>query len=385
MSISENMWHDLCENMMDAFASVDMSGRIHMCNDLFCKLLGYEREEILSMTYSELTPEKWHGSESEVIKNQVMTKGFSEIYEKEYRRKDGTIFPVELRTCLHRNGNGDPEAMWAIVRDITYRKRAEDERLELERKLLRVQKMESLGVIAGGIAHDFNTLLSVIIGNLELGLFKLPTDSPVRGNIEQAMLASERSADLTRQMLAYCGGGLFVMKEIDLNDFVCRNANLFRASVSRNVTVNINTAPALPLINADEGQLRQVIMNLLTNALEAIDTNPGVITLSTGIRECDEEFLNRNRIEEKPPAGRFVYLDVSDTGCGMNEDTLKRIFDPFFSTKFIGRGLGMSAVMGIVRVHKGAILLGSEVGQGSTICVLFPVAEDAKEWPQVNT
>jgi len=125
MSISENMWHDLCENMMDAFASVDMSGRIHMCNDLFCKLLGYEREEILSMTYSELTPEKWHGSESEVIKNQVMTKGFSEIYEKEYRRKDGTIFPVELRTCLHRNGNGDPEAMWAIVRDITYRKENE--------------------------------------------------------------------------------------------------------------------------------------------------------------------------------------------------------------------------------------------------------------------
>jgi PAS domain S-box-containing protein len=232
MSISENMWHYLCENMMDAFASVDMSGRIQMCNDLFCKLLGYEREELLSMTYFELTPEKWYGSECDVIKNQVMTKGFSEIYEKEYRRKDGTIFPVELRTCLYRNGNGDPEAMWAIVRDITDRKRAEDERLELERKLLRVQKMESLGVIAGGIAHDFNTLLSVIIGNLELGLLKLPTDSPVRGNLEQAMLASERSADLTRQMLAYCGKGLFVSKEIDLNDFVCRNENLFRASVS---------------------------------------------------------------------------------------------------------------------------------------------------------
>jgi signal transduction histidine kinase len=257
--------------------------------------------------------------------------------------------------------------------EIAERQHAESKRLELERRLLHAQKLESLGVLAGGIAHDFNNLLAVIIGDLDLALMKLPDDSPVRDRIVEALLASDRAANLIRQMLAYAGKGHFILKDLNLNDIVRENANLFRTSVSRNIELNINPAPGLPVINADHGQVQQVIMNLMINASEAIGTSPGVISLCTGVLECDDQYLSASRVDEKPPVGTFAFLEVSDTGSGMNNETQLRLFDPFFTTKFAGRGLGMSAVLGIVRAHKGAILLKSEVGHGATFRILFPV------------
>lgn len=278
-----------------------------------------------------------------------------------------------------------PEAFTAISRTLSHalrewrlmqeRKRAEQDKIELERRLLHSQKLESIGVLAGGLAHDFNNLLMAVLGNLELALEYISPVSASRSCIENAVRASKRAADLTQQMLAYSGKGRFVIREVNLSELVEGNIHMFRATVSKNITLNLQLKKDISLIVADVGQLQQVVMNLITNASEAIGEMNGVLTLLTGVEAYDEVYLQQSRIEEKALAGRFVYLEISDTGCGMDEKTLSLMFDPFFTTKFTGRGLGMAAVFGIVRGHKGAIFVNSEVGKGTTVRVLFPAAE----------
>jgi len=242
--------------------------------------------------------------------------------------------------------------------------------------------MESLSVLVGGIAHDFNNLLSVILGNLDLALMKLPPDSPIRDRIIQAEEVGQRAAHLIRQMLAYAGKGLLLPEETNLNDIIRQNEDLFQTTVAGRANLALRTAPALPPIQADRLQILQVIIDLITNASEAMGAAPGIITLSTGVMDCDQSILEGSRIDERPPAGRFVYMEVADTGCGMDEETQSRVFEPFFSTKFLGRGLGMSAVMGIVRMHHGAILLESEPGNGATFRVLLPVLNPSSSLPE---
>ena len=288
-------------------------------------------------------------------------------YISRYRARNGTYRWIEW------NSNPYGELIYVTARDITERKRAEEERLEMERRLLHGQKLESLGVLAGGIAHDFNNLLMIIIGNLELASIKLSPDSPVHRRIGEATRASQIAATLVRQILTYSGKGRLTLQETRINEIIARNQGLFRASVSRNIDLTIDADRELPVIMADHGQIEQVVINLLINASEAIGDEPGLITLKTGVLESDDSSLAASRIEEKPPAGTFVYLEVSDTGCGMDEKTCEMMFEPFYTTKFTGRGLGMSVVSGIVRAHHGAIMLKSELKAGSTISVLLPV------------
>jgi two-component system, cell cycle sensor histidine kinase and response regulator CckA len=274
---------------------------------------------------------------------------------------------------------GERSYVMGTLQDITERKRAEADRIDLERRLLDAQKLESLGVLAGGIAHDFNNLLMAILGNLDLALLDMSQTSPARPAIEKAVNATHRAADLTRQLLAYSGRGNFIVARVDLCELVRENGDLFRAAMARTVTMKLNLAVERATVEADPGQVQQVIMNLITNASEAIGEEPGIITLTVGIRECDEAYLRKSRLSDKPPAGPFVYLEVSDTGGGMEEETLQRIFDPFFTTKFTGRGLGLSAVLGIVRSHKGAIMLDSGRGRGTAVRVLFPACETGSD------
>ncbi len=265
--------------------------------------------------------------------------------------------------------------------DITDRKRAESDRLEMERRLLHAQKLESLGVLAGGIAHDFNNLLVAILGNLDLALDDLPAESELRESVEHAMRASRRACDLTRQMLAYSGRGRFVVTPLSLNDLVQENLRILRVAGSPTVTMDVRLEAALPMIMADAGQLQQVVMNLITNASEAIGDHPGTMVVSTSVVEFEKSAsASVPNIQPEPLApGRYVKLEVADDGCGMDGETQKRLFEPFFSTKFTGRGLGMSAVLGIVRGHKGGIAVTSEPGRGTTIRVFFPaLADEAK-------
>jgi PAS domain S-box-containing protein len=241
-----------------------------------------------------------------------------------------------------------------------------------------VQKLESIGVLAGGIAHDFNNLLHVVLGNADIALSNLATGSPARDPLEEVVRATLRAADLTRQLLAYSGKGAFVVRHLDLSTEVREMATLLRTSISKQATLAWELASDLPAISADPTQIRQVVMNLITNASDALGESGGTITLRTGVADLEE--LEQQRFGRPPhgedPAerdqGPLVYLEIGDSGQGMSPDTLSRIFDPFFSTKFSGRGLGLAAVMGIVRSHHGFIRIRTELGKGTAFRVLFP-------------
>lgn len=258
--------------------------------------------------------------------------------------------------------------------------KAEEEQRKLETQMLEFQKLESLGVLAGGIAHDFNNLLMAILGNADLALSLLSPESRARPNVEEILRASQRAADLCRQMLAYSGKGRFVVDRYDLSEIVQEMAQMLEVSVSKKASLRYSFAAELPAVQADATELRQVIMNLITNASESLGDKSGVISVSTSVMECDRAYLSESHLDDKLPEGRYVYLKVSDTGCGMDEETQRRIFDPFFTTKFIGRGLGLAAVLGIVRGHQGAIKVHSKPGQGTSFKILLPaLAWEPKE------
>jgi PAS domain S-box-containing protein len=268
-----------------------------------------------------------------------------------------------------------------VALDITEQRRAEEERRRLEARVRDAQKLESLGVLAGGIAHDFNNLLVGILGNVGLAHLEMPPDSPLRPYCEQIEQAAFRARDLTNQLLAFAGKGKFQIVAANLSDLVRDTADLLRVSIPRRVALDLHLAPDLPPILADATQIRQVVMNLLTNASEAVGDSPGTITLVTGSVHADRAYLAGAFVDEDIPEGDYVFLDVSDTGSGMDAETRAKIFDPFFSTKFSGRGLGLAAVLGIVRGHRGAVRVYSEPGQGTAVKVLFPAAEKGTAVP----
>ncbi|HFQ94345.1 MAG TPA: response regulator, partial [Anaerolineae bacterium] len=234
------------------------------------------------------------------------------------------------------------------------------------------------GVLAGGVAHDFNNLLVAMLGQTSLALAKMRAESPARRHVEKAVKAAERAADLTQKMLAYSGRGHFEVRPLNLNALIEENLHLFEVSIPKNVSLRSELADDLPLIEADAGQMQQVVMNLIVNGAEAIGEHPGRVLVVTGVEEVGEA---DGRIPQYTAAqlapGRYVTLEVHDNGSGMDAETKARIFDPFFSTKQTGHGLGLAAVSGIMRGHKGGIRVYSEVGQGTTFKLLFPVSQAA--------
>jgi PAS domain S-box-containing protein len=307
---------------------------------------------------------------------ELFTKGHH-THDYRFRHGDGSWRWMHDELKLIRDGSGAPVEILGSWLDITERRRADEERLEFQRRLLHAQKLESLGVLAGGIAHDFNNLLMALLGNIDLALLTLPPQSAERAYLEKSVQAANRAANLTRQMLAYSGRGSFVVERIDLTTLVRESTELFRVSIAKTVTFDCHLPEGLPPIAGDLGQVQQVIMNLITNASESIGESPGAITLATGARDFGAAELAASRVEFVPDPGRFVYLEVADSGCGMDRLTLERLFEPFFTTKFTGRGLGLASVLGIVRGHRGALFVESAVGRGTTVRVLFPAAGDA--------
>jgi signal transduction histidine kinase len=246
------------------------------------------------------------------------------------------------------------------------------DRRRLEEHVRQNQKMESLGVLAGGVAHDFNNLLVGIMGNASLAMDMLPDGSPLSPLLEDVVLASQKAADLTRQMLAYAGKGRFISEPTDIGALAKDIAGLVRTSISKKVSLNLELDKTLPRVEADPTQIQQLIMNLLLNGAEAVGEGPGTVTLRTGVRETRPSAETGHFVHEPADAGQYVCLQVCDDGCGMNEETKSRIFEPFFTTKFTGRGLGLAAALGIVRGHRGALKVESSPGGGSTFEILFP-------------
>jgi len=308
------------------------------------------------------------GSEEELQTKAMATlrKGDWFDQEVEVYRSDGTSFWARLMGKALDASDPEGTAIW-LLEDITARHQA-------EAALRQSLKLESLGVLAGGIAHDFNNLLAAILGNLNLAQSKLPEASPARDYLERVERTVIKASDLTRQMLAYSGRGQYVVKPHDLNRVVEEVTHLLQVSIPKKIALHFKLAPNLPLFQSDSAQIQQVVMNLVTNAADAIGDREGSITLSTEYQVLTQTFISTTFPTKHLRPGPCLVLTVEDTGCGMSREIMNRIFDPFFTTKLTGRGLGLSAMLGILRGHHADIKIYSEEGKGTVFKIYFPAS-----------
>ncbi len=367
---SEAGYRRLYNSMMDAYVRVDMDGIIRECNNAFLKMIGYQADEIKKLTYQDITPEKWRVREAWIIENQILTRGFSDTYEKEYILRDGSILPVELRTYLLRDDEGKPAGMWAIIRDITERRRADEEREKMQGQMLQSQKLEAVGVLAGGVAHDFNNILSAIIGYTELMMGKMNPSDPNFKNLSKILDAAQRSANLTRQLLAFARKQTIVPIIFDINESIGSLLKMIRRLIGENIELVWMPGAGPCYVRMDPSQFDQTLLNLCVNARDAI-SSVGRIAIQTQTVSFDQFSVDAGT-EFMP--GEFVVLSVSDDGRGMDKETLNHIFEPFFTTKGIGEGTGMglATVYGIVKQHNGFINVFSEPGRGSILKIFIP-------------
>jgi PAS domain S-box-containing protein len=367
---SEEKFRTVVDNAKDAIFIHDLDGHIVEANREACERLGYSRDEFLRMTPQDVDTPEQAVFVSERI--QTLLRQEHHLFETVHRRRDGSTLPIEVSTRIFELAG--KRLVLSVCRDLTERKLAEQERRELEAQMQQAQKLESLGVLAGGMAHDFNNILTAIMGHAGLALADLAAESPARENLREIEHAARRASELCRQMLAYSGKGRFLVEPINLNRLVQELSHLFEFSISKKTALQYHFAENLPAIDGDAAQIRQVVMNLILNASESLEGREGTVGIATGTRVCDRAFFSGGLTKEVPPAGTYVYLEVSDTGCGMDAEKQSKIFDPFFTTKFTGRGLGLAAVLGIVRSHKGAIHVVSEPGEGTRFTVFFPAS-----------
>ncbi|HPA70822.1 MAG TPA: PAS domain S-box protein [Spirochaetota bacterium] len=369
---SERKYRQLVEKGNNIIFTADAAGVITYISPSIKELMGFDAEEITGRPFADYI----YHEDLEYIASKFRELERGILSPDEYRviAKDGGYRWI-ISNSQPLVKNGEFQGIIGVFTDISWKKRAEEERLEMERRLLHAQKLESLGVLAGGIAHDFNNLLMAIMGNLELASMHLKDASPEHKLVGEAGKASQRAADLVRQMLAYSGSGSFIAREINISEMVDEIAHLLKTSISRKASLVMQLQRPVGSIFADPAQVQQIVMNLIVNSSEALQDAAGTIHIATGEIFCDEDYLSASYLEEKPAPGRYVFLEVEDTGCGMDQAVLDKLFDPFFTTKFTGRGLGMAAVLGIVRSHGGAIIVRSRPGEGTTIRVLFPVSD----------
>ena len=352
----------------DALVVVSPSRRIEMCNNSVERLLGYRPDEVIGQMTDLLYHDRRRDRTQKGEIHDALERGGFHIGTAIGRRKDGREVPLEIITG-ELSGRGGAVL---LLRDISERVAAERERQELESRVRQRQKLESLGVLAGGIAHDFNNLLMGILGNAELVLAGLEPQSRLHRSAQGIKTAATRAAELCRSLLAYSGRGSFVRQPVNVTELVREMAELLSISISKHSRVEYNMDPDIPPIEADPAQLRQVVMNFITNASDACGGRENAIVLRTGLREYTADSLRGSVLDVDMPPGPYVFIEVADQGTGIDDPTLARIFDPFFTTKVTGRGLGLSAVLGIVRGHGGNVLVVSRVGEGSVFTVLFP-------------
>jgi two-component system, cell cycle sensor histidine kinase and response regulator CckA len=349
-----NDWQSTFDAIRDGVVLLDETGSVHRFNASLPAILGLRPAEVAGRKLDAIIPPA--AGDPPLIK--VLESLRRTNSERVLRER---TFNITIDPKVTPQGQ---QGAVAIITDITESKR-------VDQQLRHSQKLESIGLLAGGVAHDFNNLLMGILGNTSLALETLHEPEKTGHLLRDVVRASERAAELTRQLLAYAGKGRFVTGPINLTVLVQELVPLIQSSVPRKVRLQLNLDDTLPAIQADKTQIEQVVMNLLINAGEAIRDDAGSVVVTTGTRHVGLEelgtFLTDYREERD-----YVYLRVSDTGCGMDEETLKRIFDPFYSTKFLGRGLGLSAAFGIIRGHKGAVKVNSTPSRGTDFEVLFP-------------
>ena len=374
---SEARYSVVSQMSVDLITEMDEDGRYQYVGHGSVEILGYTEAELIALKpWALIHPEDHERVRAQFGEQFIMPFDTNRpdrtlhTIQARFQHKDGRWLWFETQGVTYPRDQGARRYL-AVNRDVSERILAEAARREFEENMQRSQKLESLGVLAGGIAHDFNNLLTPIMGAAGLGLMELPKDSPVRARMQTIHRASKRAAALTNQMLAYAGQKPLRVEQIDLSSIVEDMRDLATSSVAGKTTIDLKLARNLPLVEGEAAQLSQVVMNLISNAAEALPEGKGKLSIRTGtisITRHSSEIL----FAETMPLGDHVFFEVSDSGCGMDKETVDRIFDPFFTTKFTGRGLGLAAVAGIVRGHRGGIRVESEAGRGTTFQVIFP-------------
>jgi two-component system cell cycle sensor histidine kinase/response regulator CckA len=366
---SERRFRELARHAPVGIFLTDAKGGCLFVNERWCQIAGITAQEAWGQGWEKVI----HPDDRARILREwtaATAAGREMVAECRFQSPAGRPTWVQCNANPLHGENGETEGYVGMVLDMNAQRSAEDERRQHEAQLQHVQKLESLGVLAGGIAHDFNNLLTSVLGYSNLALMQLPIGSPACPLLREIEQAARRAAELTQQMLAYSGKGKFVVQKLGLHTLVQEMAKLLETVVSKKALLRIDLEPAT--IEGDATQIRQIVMNLIANASDALEGQIGVIHLRTGQKRVDSAFLRSPYSNQELPAGIYAFLEVEDDGCGMDAETLAKIFDPFFTTKFTGRGLGLAAVLGIVRGHNGSIKMTSTPRQGTCFQVFFP-------------
>lgn len=372
------------ERSADAIFMTDTEGKIVYVNPAFERMYGYTKDEVLGSTprllksgalTAEFYSQLWHTLLSkEIVACELINKA-----------KDGRFLNIEGSANPIVNEAGKIVGFLAIHRDVTERKRAEEEKAKLEDRLRQAHKMETIGQLAGGVAHDFNNLIAPILGYAEMMLADLKPDDPQITIVALIISAAERAANLTRQLLSFSRKQMLDMKTLDLNRVVRDFEKILRTTIREDIDLTLSLAPALGNIKGDSSQIEQIILNLASNAQDALPAG-GSIRIETANVQLDEEFCQAHPFVTPGP---YVLLSICDTGTGMDRETLQHIFEPFYTTKEPGEGtgLGLATVYGIVKQHRGYILAASEPARGTRFQVYLPQVEgraDHKGPPMIN-
>ncbi len=360
---SEAKYRGLYESLRDAYVRVDMEGGILEWNGAYSEMLGYSDGELAGLPYQEITPERWHSAEAAVIRDHVLGRGYSDVYEKEYRRKDGTVFPVELRTFLLKDQEGRPSGMWAIVRDISERRRADEEAQTLRDELAHVTRVATLGELTASLAHELNQPLTAIQSNAQTAQLLLERGGVAAGELtdilQDIVSDNRRASEMIRHLRAALKKQAADMQVLDLREVVQEVMSLVMPDIlQRDAMLSLDLAEGLPAVRGDKIQLQQVLVNLMVNALEAMaGTQGGRLAVRCSRHGTGE-----------------VRLTVEDTGPGIPKGKLEGIFEPFYTSKPQGMGMGLAICRSIVQAHGGRLWAENRPEGGATFHLAVPVA-----------
>jgi len=365
---SEEKYRMILETIKEGYYETDLKGNFTFFNPATCEILGWTPEKLLGLNYRRLVQKDCVDGVFRAF-NQVYKNGCAaQDIEWQLIRSDGTIAHIETSVTRLAGSNGKPAGFRGIIRDVSERKESEEERRRLQTQLQLAQKMEAIGTLAGGIAHDFNNLLMAVQGNVSLMLCDTDHTSPIYKRLTNIEKQVTSGAKLTSQLLGYARKGKYELKPFDLNKLIRETAETF-GRTKKEIKIGLNLASDLLAVEADPNQVEQVLLNIFINAWQAMPEGGELQICSAYVTE--EAMLNRRF---RPRPGRYAMLSISDTGVGMDQETMARIFEPFFTTKGMGRGtgLGLASSYGIVKSHGGYIDVESKKGTGSTFLIFFP-------------
>ena len=374
-----NLLRTLVEHLPDGVFVKDTAGRYRLANAAHRRLLGVAtNEELAHRSVAELVPGDWGALETDEDRRVIATA--APVLEREHEiDAGGEVVRLVTSKVPVSDARGAVVGLVGVTRDVTAAREAEQARRVLDQQLQETQKLESLGVLAGGIAHDFNNLLTGVLGNISLARIHVSDPDALRQHLDGIEASAMRAADLCQQMLAYAGKGRFHEQRLDLGALVNDMLPLLRLSVAKGISLRVEAERDLPAIWADPTQMRQVVLNLVANGSDAIE-GAGAVELRVFAIEAGDPLL-ADLVPPIEPDGTnaYVVLEVSDTGCGMTPEMIARVFEPFYTTKFTGRGLGLAVVHGIVRGHRGGVRVESAPQLGSTFSVVLPAIEQPAE------